>query len=204
MHLEPITNLNQHNITNHNQKHQNHNSSTNNIPGVDAPDNTTGVDDSHTITGVDNNTPPPVIHEDDTITGVDNTTNTHNHPMRLRNLSRPNYKTLATKGKSYDDVTMLQFGPNNDIIETTEHEAQYALLHDTMGWGSAPNNDSKHDAEYMLVIEQMNWRKGIKTFKEKGEEAITQELQQIHDVDGFEPKHWHELTPDQRTSALKV
>ena len=49
----------------------------------------------------------------------------------------------------------------------------------------------------------MGWRKGLKLFGEKGEDAIQKELKQIHDMDGFDPKHWHELTKEERTRALK-
>jgi hypothetical protein len=48
----------------------------------------------------------------------------------------------------------------------------------------------------------MGWKKYLKMFQEKGEIAIQKELQQIHDVEGFEPKHWHELTKEQRARAL--
>ena len=49
----------------------------------------------------------------------------------------------------------------------------------------------------------MNWRKGLKIFKEKGETAVTKGLQQIHDMEGFQPKHWHKLNADERAKALK-
>ena len=49
----------------------------------------------------------------------------------------------------------------------------------------------------------MGWRKGLTIFKEKGETAIGKELQQIHDMEGFQPKHWHELTEEQRKKALR-
>ena len=39
--------------------------------------------------------------------------------------------------------------------------------------------------------------------EKKGEEAIENELQQIHDMDGFTPKHWHQLTKEERVRALK-
>ena len=54
-----------------------------------------------------------------------------------------------------------------------------------------------------FLTEQMNWRKGLKLFKEKGETAVTKELQQIHDMKGFQPKLWHELNADERAKALK-
>ena len=40
-------------------------------------------------------------------------------------------------------------------------------------------------------------------FGEKGEEAVEKELQQIHDMEGFQPKHWYELTKEERAKALK-
>ena len=49
--------------------------------------------------------------------------------------------------------------------------------------------------EHMFLTEQMGWKKGLKLIKERGEHAIMKELQQIHDMEGFQPKHWFELTP---------
>ena len=54
----------------------------------------------------------------------------------------------------------------------------------------------EYEAEYIFLTEQMNWKKGLKLFKEKGETAVTKELQQIHEMEGFQPKHWHELNVD--------
>ena len=44
-------------------------------------------------------------------------------------------------------------------------------------------------------------------FKQQGkgkqaEDAITKELQQIHDMEGFQPVHWHEMTKEERARAL--
>ena len=61
----------------------------------------------------------------------------------------------------------------------------------------------EYEAEYIFLTEQMNWRKGLKLFKEKGDTAFTKDLQQIHDMEGFQPKHWHELNVDERAKALK-
>ena len=49
----------------------------------------------------------------------------------------------------------------------------------------------------------MGQRKGLKIFGEKGEEAVEDELQQIHDMEGFQPKHWYELTKEEITKTLK-
>ena len=58
-------------------------------------------------------------------------------------------------------------------------------------------------AECLFVTEQMNWRKGLKVLGERGEGAIEKELQQIHNIEGFQPKHWHKLTREERVKALK-
>ena len=49
----------------------------------------------------------------------------------------------------------------------------------------------------------MGWRKGLKLFGERGGEVGEDELQQIHDMKGFQPKHWCELIKEGRTKALK-
>ena len=61
---------------------------------------------------------------------------------------------------------------------------------------------TNYDIEYIFLTEQMNWKKGLKMFQEKGEEAITSELKQIHDMEGFQPKQGDELTKDERAKAL--
>ena len=168
----------------------------------------TGVDNNET-TGVDNNDTAAVHNQD---LEADNTdkqqlNNNTRHSMRLRNTTRPNYKTLATKGIMHDNLIMLQLGINNEIIESSGDDASYTFLNDALEWKKGLHNNeiqnSNTSHEYALVTEQMNWRKGLKIFKDKGEMAIKDELQQIHDVDGFQPKHWHELTAEQRASALK-
>ena len=47
-------------------------------------------------------------------------------------------------------------------------------------------------------------KQGIKMFQERGEDTIKKELQQIHYIEGFQPKHWFELTKDERASALNI
>ena len=86
------------------------------------------------------------------------------------------------------------------------------FLHNTLGWKEglsnvtdANNNNSPRDvanltklAEYLFLTEQMNWRKGLKVLGKRGEGEIEKELQQIHNMEGFQPKHWHELTKEER------
>lgn len=43
--------------------------------------------------------------------------------------------------------------------------------------------------EYMFLTDQMGWKQGIKIFQEQGEESIKEELQQFHDMEGFQSKH---------------
>ena len=55
----------------------------------------------------------------------------------------------------------------------------------------------------MFLTKQMVWKKGLEVLGEKCEEAIENELQQSHDMDGFTPKYWHQLTKEERYRALK-
>ena len=63
-------------------------------------------------------------------------------------------------------------------------------------------NDVTKLAKYLFLTEHMGWRKGLKLFGEKGEEAVEKELQQIYDLEEFQPKHWYEITKEERTKAL--
>ena len=106
--------------------------------------------------------------------------------MNLRDVSRINYKFIHD-GKEIpmndeEEMIFLHLNDKNDIEEDLIDE---------------------YEAEYIFLKEQMNWKKGLKIFKEKGETAVTNELQQIHDTEGFQPKHWHELNADERAKALK-
>jgi hypothetical protein len=49
----------------------------------------------------------------------------------------------------------------------------------------------------------MGWQNGLTVFREKGKEAVEKEVQQIHDMEGFQSNHWYELTNKERTPALK-
>ena len=75
------------------------------------------------------------------------------------------------------------------------------FLTEKMGWKD--NTPIESRGHYLFLTEQMNWIKGLKLFKEKGETDVTKELQQIHEMEGFQPKHWHELNDDERAKALK-
>ena len=106
--------------------------------------------------------------------------------MNLRDVSIINYKFIHD-GKEIpmndkEEMILLHINDKNDIEEDLIDE---------------------YEAEYIFLEEQMNWQKGLKLFKEKGETAVTKELQQIHDMEGFQPKHWYELNADERANALK-
>ena len=88
------------------------------------------------------------------------------------------------------------------------------LLTKTLGWKEGLNkennptldadlNDVTKLTNYLFLIEQVELRKGLKPFIGKGEEVVEDELQHIHDMEGFQPKHWYELTKEERTKALK-
>ena len=58
-------------------------------------------------------------------------------------------------------------------------------------------------SRYLFLTEQIGRKKGLKVFREKSEEIIETELQQIHVMDGFTSKHWHQFTREERIRALK-
>lgn len=112
--------------------------------------------------------------------------------------------------KQTDQILLLNINATNDsgCDETimAQTDAEWLFLTEHLGWGEGlqcEQHDITQDAEYLFTTEQMNWKKGLKVFGEKGEEAIQKELQQIHDMEGFQPKHWYELTKEERADALK-
>ena len=140
--------------------------------------------------------------------------------MSLRKQPRKEYNVFTQHHDPglEDALLFLHMGGEDEFRE--EHlnilDAEYNFLHDTLGWGEGLSeqssdktprvrklNDVTRLAEYLFVTEQMNWKRGLKIFGEKGENAIQKELKQIHDMEGFQPKHWHELTREERAAALK-
>ena len=104
------------------------------------------------------------------------------------------------------------FNVTEDMFDKVK--AKYMFLTETLGWKEGLNgehdafsdadpNDATKLAEYLFLTEQMGWRKGLKLFGERGEEAVEDELQHIHAMEGFQPKHWYKLTKEERTKALK-
>ena len=136
--------------------------------------------------------------------------------MKLRKQTPKNYVLNTNDVDDNNAITLLEFSSKDgqELDETVIHNihAQYMFLHDTLGWKeglkaenirSGTETTNKVAAEFTFLTEQMNWKKGLKLFGEQGESAIIKELKQIHDMEGFEPKHWHELTKEERAWALK-
>ena len=111
-------------------------------------------------------------------------------------------------GCKNEEIIILQFDDSPDssdgIMETEfdPDEAEYLFLTETLGRKEGlkdiETTETRNDintsnvtklAEYLFLTEQMDWRKGLTIFKEEGEKAIVKELQQIHDMEGFQPKH---------------
>ena len=98
------------------------------------------------------------------------------YQMGMEDPSEPHHFMFHQMGiEKCMGMMMLQYNKENNLCETEINEFQI---------------------EYVFLTEQMNWKKGLKLFKEKDEDAITTELQQIHDMEGFQPKHWDELTKE--------
>ena len=120
-----------------------------------------------------------------------------------------------------EEILLLNMCDENkngfEEAEFDKIDAEYMFLHDTLGWKEGVSDDTDTNknnnhsnvtnvtklAEYLLLTKQMNWQKGLKVLGKKSEIAIEKELQQIHDMEGFQPKHWHELTKEERMQALK-
>ena len=141
--------------------------------------------------------------------------------MTLREQPRREYDVFTQDGSGIPDdeeIVLLNMCDENECgyeeAEFDKLDAEYIFLHDTLGWKeglSTSSNSNTSDAEsvtklaeYLFLTDQMNWKKGLKVLgPEKGEPAIETELQQIHDMEGFQPKHWYDLTKEERAMALK-
>ena len=190
-------------------------------PGVDVE--TPGVDESDEddeTTGVDN------VDDDEAEQNEERTSgsmNLRNQPRKLYNRKDYNVFNIIEETE-HDDIVLLQIDPGDEfdpsqpmINEETDLEVEYTFLTEDLGWkeGLDEENIGTSEtsnmntvnvtklAEYMFLTEQMGWKKGLRVLGERGEEAIEKELKQIHDMEGFQPKHWHELSKEERTKALK-
>jgi hypothetical protein len=120
------------------------------------------------------------------------------------------FAQCAGELKTDDQILLLNVdeASDNGYDESimAQNEAEWMFLTDHLGWGEGLNceqHNIEQDEEYLFTTEQMSWKKGLKMFGDKGEEAIQKELQQIHDMEGFQPKHWYELSKEERAGALK-
>ena len=104
-------------------------------------------------------------------------------------------------------------------IDEAEAEAQEGTVLDADDTtlvnksGASPNHRSDkgvevHTAAVTLTEQhftfgpQVGWEKGIKMYKEKGEDAIREEFLQLHNRNAFIPVHWYQLDHEQRKEAL--
>ena len=88
---------------------------------------------------------------------------------------------------------------------------EYIYLTEDIVWKEGMNKEKEYKSnskdvtkysKYAFLNEQLEWEKGLKVLWEKGEEAIKNELQQIHIMEWFESKQWHQLTKEKRYRAL--
>ena len=139
--------------------------------------------------------------------------------MNLRSQQRKEYDVFNMNGEhDTTELIMLNMSNSDGDLKINEEpfdrlEAEWVFLTETLNWKAGlDENDSERTldkdkvtllAEYLFVTEQMGWRKGLKLFGEKGESSIMSELKQIYDKEGFQPKHWYEMTKEERAAALK-
>ena len=120
---------------------------------------------------------------------------------------------------------MLQVDPGNTNtfdgdkatadVEYEMMDEEYIYLTEDLEWKEGLKEETKEEefkgdpkdvtklSEYLFLTKQMGWKKGLKVLEEKSKEAIETESHQIHDMEGFTPKHWHQLTEEERIRALK-
>ena len=99
------------------------------------------------------------------------------------------------------DATAFDVDKATTDFEHQMMDKEYIYLTKDLGWGEGlkeeiEEEDLKCDpkdvtklSEYVFLTTQMGWKKGLKVLGEKGEESIENELQQIHGMDGSEPRH---------------
>ena len=173
-------------------------------------------------------TTPGVGNDDDEVENEEE----EEEEYEMRNTTAGNMNLRKQKRKEYDvfnmtdvqddeEIIMLHFDTESDDLTETEFDrldAEYLFLTETLGWKDGLDSEidaeerTQNDispesvtklAEYLFLTEQMGWKKGLTIFKEEGEKAIDKELRQIHDMEGFQPKHWYELTEEERAKALR-
>ena len=109
-------------------------------------------------------------------------------------------------------VLLTIMGEGNGFIDSefNKDEAEYTFLHSTLGWDEGMKNKDIYGKRkntrrkkgitklpgYLFLTDQIGWKQGlyVDVLGERGEKAIEKDLQQIHDMDGFQPKRWYELT----------
>ena len=147
--------------------------------------------------------------------------NVRRQPRKEHNHKNYDNVFVITDKTQNDDFILMQlkykkdsgtFDVTKDVFD--EVKAKYMFLTETLGWkesidgmknatSDAKPNDVTKLAEYLFLTQHMGWRKGLKLFGERGEEAVKGKPQHIHDMEGFQPKHWYELTKGESTKALK-
>jgi len=157
--------------------------------------------------------------DDDSMGGEDQNTREYLAPadqfgkgkrMRLRNQPRRNYDVFNLNGEmEVEEILLLQFNHDNDCKlderALDRLETEWLFLTEKLEWkegmsGISGSNNARCSegvtllAECLFVSKQMGWKKGLKKFQEQGEIAIEKERKQIHDMEGFQPRHWFELT----------
>merc|ERR1712086_601095 len=79
-------------------------------------------------------------------------------------------------------------------VECQMMDEEYVYLTKDLGWKEGVKEEIEEEelkcdpkdvtklSEYLFLTEQMGWKKGLKVLREKGEEAIENEPQQIQDM----------------------
>lgn len=177
------------------------------------------------MAGVEDNTDNDKDINDETNNGNHNDHFGFGIRMKLHNQPHWEYNVFnITFEIESEHLMMLHFDDNMGITEENmdKTEAEWMFLTEQLEWkeglqkegqlrptkAECKKNNVRLEAitllaEHLFLTQQMGWRKGLKVVQDKGEEAIKRELQLIHDMKGFKPKYWFEMTQQERARALK-
>ena len=127
-------------------------------------------------------------------TPAEETEENTNYTMRSGRISRPPERLHAYQAQQHLEMT------DAPVEEYTRETAQ-VIANNICHW----NNVCKHfdDQQLMMFIQTYSLNKGIKKFGQKGMDAATKEMKQLHNRTIFEGIKIEEMTPLERKRAME-
>jgi len=115
-----------------------------------------------------------------------------------------------------EDEMDMRYGQRNSQYNLRQRKTRnYSHLHNTLGEILTQKLRSEvkpkrpqdfamlHNTLHGAILTQYSVKKGLEMFGEIGEEALVQELKQVHDMDVFNPKDPRKMTREEKKQALE-